>query len=291
MTDSPEEKYSIKTKIGEGAVGDVFLAKNTFTKELVAIKEMELSEKILPAITLEISIMKMNDHPNLIKYLDSFLLNKRNLWLVMEYMSGGSLTNILNQYDYGLMLSETQIARISYEILCGLKYLHDNNRIHRDIKSDNILISEDGSIKICDFGYSIQLTLLQDVRTTVVGTPYWMAPEVIRGKEYNEKIDIWSLGIVTMEMAQGKPPYLDHPPLRAMFFITTRGIPDLSNAEKWSDHFKSFIRSCVTIDQNNRPDSQSLISHQLFDYLTPKGDIHECVQKAKQIKERDFEIL
>jgi len=291
-TENPENKYKVKQKIGEGAVGDVYLARIKETKELVAIKEIELSEKIIPAITLEISIMKNNNHPNIIQYYDSFIINKRKLWLVMEYMEGGSVTNVLYQYEYGIKFSEAHIARIIFECLSGLKYLHDYNRIHRDIKSDNILISNDGSVKLCDFGYAIQLTLLQNVRTTVVGTPYWMAPEVIRGKSYTTKIDIWSIGIVAMELAQGKPPYLEHPPLRAMFLITTRGIPGLSNPDEWSENFISFIDSCLKVDPNERPDAKDLLLHPLFKQLAPKIEIFELIQRAKVMKEtRDFVIL
>jgi serine/threonine protein kinase len=139
----------------------------------------------------------------------------------MEYMGGGCLTVILEQYD-SLRMREDHIARVCMDTLEALAYMHDLHRIHRDIKSDNILLSSTGVVKIADFGYAAQLTEKKRKRNTIVGTPYWMAPELIRGQSYDVKVDLWSLGIMVMEMAEGEPPYMDFPPLRALFLITTK---------------------------------------------------------------------
>jgi len=209
----------------------------------------------------------------------------------MEYMGGGSLADILFQYNSGLRMTELQIASVCYETLKGLKYLHDSHRIHRDIKSDNILVNNDGSIKIADFGYAAQLTLGRQYRTTVVGTPYWMAPELIRGNEYDAKVDVWSLGIMSMEMAQGEPPYMDHPPLRALFLITTKGIPPMAHPALWSSNMKNFINQCITVETENRPDSTQLLEHTFFEELAPLKEIYECVQKSIEIKKKEKENL
>lgn len=198
--------------------------------------------------------MKTSDHPNIVKYHDSFLVNN-SLWVVMEFMDGGCLTDILEEYDT-VPLSESQIAYICRETLNGLAYIHSLDRIHRDIKSDNLLLNMDGKISIADFGYAAQLKGNKEKRTTIVGTPYWMAPELIRGQEYTakvfpplstlsllahtSKVDIWSLGIMIMEMAEGDPPYMEFPPLRALFLITTKGIPGLRDPDSWSSEFSDF---------------------------------------------------
>jgi len=259
-------------------------------KEKVAIKEIELTDKNVDSITAEIAIMAINNHPNLVKYIDSFLLSKKRLWVIMEYMGGGCLADILFQYENGLRMTELQIATVCFETLKGLQYLHDTHRIHRDIKSDNILVHTDGSIKLADFGYAAQLTLERQFRNTVVGTPYWMAPELIKGLEYGPKVDIWSLGIMAMEMAQGEPPYMDHPPLRALFLITTKGIPPLAQPGLWSTNFKDFISQCIN-DEENRPNSQELLKHPFFLELAPVIEIYECIVNAKELKKREKENL
>lgn len=131
--------------------------------------------------------------------------------------------------------------------------------IHRDIKSDNILIGSRGEVKIADFGYAAQLTQQKTKRNTIVGTPYWMAPELIRGQNYDTKVDIWSLGIMIMEMAEGEPPYMEFPPLRALFLITTKGIPDLKDPGKWSSPFRQFVALCLEKDPEKRPDADELL--------------------------------
>jgi len=208
----------------------------------------------------------------------------------MEYMDAGSLTDIVDAYDLGIRLNEPQIARVCYEVLQGLLYLHNNNRIHRDIKSDNVLVSSNGSIKLADFGYTAQLTRERINRTTAVGTPYWMAPEVIRGQQYKLNVDIWSLGIMIMEMAEGNPPYIEHPPLRAVFLITTKGIPGLKHISRWTTQFIDFLDLCLTTDPDVRPHSIDLLKHEYLNTLSSSLEVYDSVQKVREIKCREIKL-
>ena len=256
----PTALYPDLRKIGEGAAGEVFLATDSHTGKRVAIKKMALNAQNLKLISTEIQIMKTSKHPNIIEYFDSYIVDKK-LWVVMEFMGAGCLTEILDQYQNGVHMTEPQMAYVCRANLRGLQYVHSMHRIHRDIKSDNILLGSDGSCKIADFGYAAQLTQERSKRGTIVGTPYWMAPELIRGQNYDQKVDIWSLGIMVMEMAEGDPPYMDFPPLRALFLITTKGIPGLKNPEKWSVEFKDFIAQCLEKEAENRPTAEQLLYH------------------------------
>jgi len=227
--------------------------------------------------------MKTTIHENIVRYIDSFLV-EQVLWVAMEYMGGGCLTDCLEIFSY-LQLAEDQIAFVAKEVLKGLRFIHHHHRVHRDIKSDNILMGQNGSIKIADFGYAAQLTEERSKRTTIVGTPYWMAPELIRGENYDQKVDIWSLGIMIMEMSEGEPPYMDLPPLRALFFITTKGIPGLKNPEKWSNDFKEFLNQCLSVDSTQRPESSVLLQHQYLTKACAQNDFKNVVEKTHKIRE------
>jgi serine/threonine protein kinase len=145
--------------------------------------------------------------------------------------------------------------------LRALRYIHRSHRIHRDIKSDNILLNSKGEVKIADFGYAAQLTEEKNKRRTVVGTPYWMAPELIRGHDYGTKVDIWSTGIMLMEMIEGEPPYLEYPPLRALFLITTKGIPPIQKPDLFSNDLIDFYDKCLEKDVDKRPEADYLLEH------------------------------
>jgi len=285
-TDNHEELYTIVEKVGEGAVGAVFLATLNTTNESVAVKEMEINDKNVKLITTEIAILRSCDHPNIIKYYDCFMITKRKLWLIMEFMPGGCLTDVLEQYRKGLSLTETQIARICHESLLGLNYLHAQNRIHRDIKSDNVLINSEGVVKLADFGFAAQLTQSRNNRVTVVGTPYWMAPELIRGQPYDSKVDVWSMGIMAMEMAEGDPPYMEHPPLRALFLITTKGIPPVSKPQKWTEQYKDFLNKCLTVEPIDRPTVSILLNHPFLQKQAPSQEIYAKAMEAKVLKDK-----
>lgn len=282
----PTVLYPDLRKIGEGAAGEVFLATDSQSGRRVAIKKMPLTAQNLKLISTEIQIMKTSKHPNIIEYIDSYIVEKK-LWVVMEFMGAGCLTEVLDQFDAGVAMTEAQVAFVCKSTLKGLAYAHSMHRIHRDIKSDNILLGSDGSCKIADFGYAAQLTQEKAKRFTIVGTPYWMAPELIRGQNYDQKVDIWSLGIMVMEMAEGDPPYMDFPPLRALFLITTKGIPGLKHPEKWSTEFKDFVAQCLEKEAENRPTADQLLFHP---FIVKYADIPEsnlipvinAARKAKQ---------
>ncbi|KAK5577799.1 hypothetical protein RB653_002747 [Dictyostelium firmibasis] len=271
------------TKIGEGAAGEVFVVTQLKTNNRVAIKKMPLNQQNMKLIVTEIGIMKSCRHQNIIGYIDSYLVGD-SLWVAMEFMGGGCLTEILEQFN-SVKLVEAQIAYVCAETLKGLAYIHSQHRIHRDIKSDNILLGTDGSVKLADFGYAAQLTKSKQKRVTIVGTPYWMAPELIRGQNYDRKVDIWSLGIMAMEMAESEPPYMSFPPLRALFLITTKGIPDLKDQNKWSDDFKDFVKKCLDKDVENRPEAKVLLNHPFLKTACNSNGLVPAIMEAKKAKE------
>jgi serine/threonine protein kinase len=283
--DNPHHIYLNVEKCGEGAAGEVFSAYEKDTKRRVAIKKMTVNKENLKLVITEISIMKTSHHGSIIEYFDSFIVDNSQLWVVMEFMDGGCLTDILDEYE-SVSLTEKQIALICKETLLGLEYMHSQNRIHRDIKSDNILLSSSGAVKIADFGYAAQLTSEKIKRNTIVGTPYWMAPELIRGQEYTNKVDIWSTGIMIMEMAEGNPPYMEHPPIRALFLITTKGIPSLKSPGSWSSDFKAYVEWILNLEPSSRPDATQLLRHSFLQRIADHSELATVVMRAKQAKEK-----
>eukprot|EP01121_Diplochlamys_sp_Union-15-3_P014911 TRINITY_DN481_c0_g3_i1.p1 TRINITY_DN481_c0_g3~~TRINITY_DN481_c0_g3_i1.p1 ORF type:complete len:764 (+),score=155.36 TRINITY_DN481_c0_g3_i1:104-2293(+) len=284
----PSTLYPELKKIGEGGAATVYSSVHSSGKT-VAIKKMDLNPSNTKVMIQEISLMKDCSHDNIVSYIASYL-NKKELWVVMEYMGGGCLTEVLDNHKT-LPLRESQIAYVCLCTLRGLAFIHSKFRIHRDIKSDNILLGCSGEVKIADFGYAAQLTKTQQKRQSVVGTPYWMAPEVIRGQAYGTKIDIWSLGIMLMEMAEGDPPYMDHPPLRALFLITTNGIPPLKDENKWSSDMRDFLSRCLQPKFVNRPTAPELLQHQFLKTACSSEGMVGIIQKVKQLKEEQLKHI
>jgi serine/threonine protein kinase len=228
----------------------------------VAVKVLRpKNEEEFLLYSFEIAVMSSMLHDNLLKLFCSYKQNDR-LYMVLEYADAGSLTDLIYFLsDRGLHLNEPEIAYILREIMAGLKALHIMNRLHRDIKSDNTLLSRGGQVKLADFGYTAQVTEKQPKRNSVIGTPYWMAPEVCRGVDYDTKVDIWSTGVLAIECAEGAPPLLHEPQMKAMFIIATEGPPVLKKKHEWTEEFNDFIARCTVLDPRARATAAEMLRH------------------------------
>eukprot|EP00002_Diphylleia_rotans_P010466 TRINITY_DN2093_c0_g1_i1.p1 TRINITY_DN2093_c0_g1~~TRINITY_DN2093_c0_g1_i1.p1 ORF type:complete len:487 (-),score=120.37 TRINITY_DN2093_c0_g1_i1:201-1661(-) len=256
--EDPTKLFTNLRKVGEGASGLVFFAKHSKLKRDVAVKKIDMStESNQKLIKSEIYNMKRLKHPCIVEYIASHYC-AQEIWVILEFMDGGSLTEVVTSDK---RMTEPQIARVCIDTLSALNFLHKMSVIHRDIKSDNILINSKGEIKLADFGYCAQLTKERAKRTSVVGTPYWMAPELVRGHEYGTKVDIWSTGILVIEMTDGEPPYIDYPPIRALFLIATNGTPEIKQPERLSSDLKEFILASLIVDVEKRSSAEDLLKH------------------------------
>ncbi|XP_031830849.1 serine/threonine-protein kinase msn isoform X17 [Nomia melanderi] len=299
----PAGIFELIEVVGNGTYGQVYKGRHTKTGQLAAIKVMDVTEDEEEEIKLEINVLKRySNHRNIATYYGAFVKKSSpgkddQLWLVMEYCGAGSVTDLVKSTK-GQSLKEEWIAYISREILRGLSYLHSNKVIHRDIKGQNVLLTDNAEVKLVDFGVSAQLDRTIGRRNTFIGTPYWMAPEVIACDEnpdatYDNRSDLWSLGITALEMAESQPPLCDLHPMRALFLIP-RNPPPRLKSKKWSKKFHGFIETVLVKDYHQRPYTEQLLKHPFIrDQPTErqvriqlKDHIDRC-KKRKQEKERD----
>ena len=253
----PERVFEILERMGEGSYGSVWKARHIKSNRVVAIKIIPADSE-LNDLMKEITILKECNSDYIIRYYGSYY-KEGDLWIVMEFGDCGSLADSINK-EAGFF-SEQEIQYILASVLLGISYLHANKKIHRDIKAGNILFTKEGKAKIADFGVSAKLDTTLSKRNTVIGTPFWMAPEIIQEISYNGKADIWSLGITAIELAEGVPPYSNIHPMRAIFMIPNRPPPRLRTAGKWSQTYADFVACCLEKDPEKRPSAQELLQH------------------------------
>lgn len=243
--------------------GKVYKAVNKDNADIVALKIVPLdcdadSDASIHDLTKEIEILERCASPFVVHYYGSFLYDAQ-LWIAMEYCAAGSIADLISLRRR--CLGEREIAAICANVALGLTYLHANRNIHRDIKAGNILLAANGIAKLADFGVSAQLTNTINKRKTVIGTPFWMAPEVIQESSYDGKADIWSLGITAIEMAEGEPPLSQMHPMRAIFMIPNRPPPTLAQPTAFSSEFSDFLATCLQKNPQQRPSAEQLCSH------------------------------
>ncbi|XP_047450092.1 serine/threonine-protein kinase PAK 4 isoform X2 [Mugil cephalus] len=244
-------------KIGEGSTGIVCIATVKTTGKLVAVKKMDLRKQQRRELLFnEVVIMRDYHHENVVEMYNSYLVGDE-LWVVMEFLEGGALTDIVTH----TRMNEEQIATVCLSVLKALSVLHTQGVIHRDIKSDSILLTHDGRVKLSDFGFCAQVSKEVQRRKSLVGTPYWMAPELISRLPYGPEVDIWSLGIMVIEMVDGEPPYFNEPPLKAMKMIRDNLPPKLKNLHKVSPILKGFLDRMLVRDPAQRATASELLKH------------------------------
>nr|XP_030114298.3 serine/threonine-protein kinase PAK 3 isoform X1 [Taeniopygia guttata] len=279
--DNPIIKYIQLENIGSGTFGDVCRALDTATGGEVAIKKINLQGLIRKEVHFnELMVIKMNKHPNIVNYLKSCLVNEQ-LWLVMEYMDGGTLSDVISK----TYLCEDEMAAISRECLQGLDFLHSNHVIHRDVKSSNILLRTDGSVKLADSGLFAQLTPEQSRRSSVAGTSGWMAPEVVTGQAYGPKVDVWSFGIVGIEMVEQEVPYWNETPDSPQLLIAIRGTPKLQQPNRFSPSLRDFLSCCLQTDEARRWSAKDLLQHPFITFAEPVSSLVPLIVSVKKRKE------
>ncbi|CAG7819546.1 unnamed protein product [Allacma fusca] len=278
--DDPERIFEDLREIGHGSFGAVYFARNKETKEIVAIKKMSYTGKQSidkwQDIVKEIRFLTLLDHPNTIEYKGCYL-KEHTAWLVMEYCLG-SASDILEVHKRPL--KEDEIAAICDGVLKGLQHLHSIERIHRDVKAGNILLTENGTVKLADFGSAS----IQCPANSFVGTPYWMAPEVILAMDegqYDGKVDVWSLGITCVELAERKPPYFNMNAMSALYHIAQNDSPTLGGLNNWSDVFRRFVESCLKKNPTERPTCSRLLAHPFITRPRSPHVITDLINRTK----------
>jgi p21-activated kinase 1 len=265
-------------KLDEGSTCVVYKALHPDLNQIVAVKEMQLTPKNERLIMEETRLMASMNHPNIVRSYSSHKVDD-TLWILMELMDGGSLTNVATYCE----CQEPHIAYFAREVLKALDYMHKRNKIHRDIKTDNVLLKRNGEVKLGDFGYTAQLSSDQECRKSIVGTPYWMAPELIKSKPYSFAVDIWSLGIMCRELAEGEPPYVEVPPMRALYLIVSAGIPPIKSEETRSPEMLDFLNQCLMVDPGKRATAETLLQHPFLKTAAQQEQIPPLIKLADEL--------
>lgn len=265
----------------------MFKAVDTRDGQLVALKLLDVNDGSLDDIKGEIDILQ-KCKSDCIVALKGVFQKAKTIWIAMEFCAAGSLRDMMNICHQ--TLTEAQIASVMKMSLLGLHYLHERRTIHRDLKAANILVTESGHCKLADFGVSAEIATTLSRRSTVIGTPNWMAPEVIRESAYDASADIWSLGITAIELAVGDPPLSDLHPMTAMFKIPHAPPPTLPNPKRWSKDFHDFIKTCLQKEPKNRPPAQWFLENHAFVKNAPGREIilsfaESCMMEMKAFKE------
>jgi len=249
-------------RIGSGGLADVYVAIDRRNSERVALKIMKVTAKNFGFLIPELINHKTCHHPNVVAFKDAYFISeKQELWVALELMNRGDLTNRLTAPNAVLPMTEPEISFICNQILNALNYMHSLNLVHRDLKSDNVLINSNGEFKLADFGMAVQLSNKQSSLKTVVGSPYWMAPEILMEHNYGKEVDVWSFGAVVMEMIDGVPPYYQFPPEKATKLIVENGAPAPKNIDKMSHELKDFLMQCMYMEPKRRATMDQLLQH------------------------------
>uniref|UniRef100_A0A8C8DPD2 non-specific serine/threonine protein kinase n=1 Tax=Oryzias sinensis TaxID=183150 RepID=A0A8C8DPD2_9TELE len=281
---NPEEIWEIIGELGDGAFGKVFKAQNKQNGTLAAAKVIDTkSEDELEDYMVEIDILASCDHPHIVKLLDAFYFEAK-LWILIEFCAGGAVDAIMLELERPL--TEPQIRVVCKQTLEALVYLHERKIIHRDLKAGNILLSLDGEVKLADFGVSAKNTKTLQRRVSFIGTPYWMAPEVVmcetsKDRPYDYKADIWSLGVTLIEMAQVEPPNHEMNPMRVLLKIAKSEPPTLMQPSRWSPEFSDFLRKALDKNVDNRWSPLQLLQHPFVTSVSDSRPLLELIAEAK----------
>jgi len=257
---------------GKGGFGRVYGGlKKPEERIKVAVKVMpHCSEKEKRFNAAEVGFLSFCDHPSIVKYFCSFQLD-HEIWAVMEFLEGGTLDQAVKAYNF----EDKQIAYVAKEVLKGLKFLHSENLVHRDLKSQNVMMSIKGEIKMIDFGLCVDMS--DGVKSSMVGSPFWMPPEMIQRKPYNNKVDIWSLGVCLMELANGHAPNHKNS-IKAMFVAATEGYPQpFEKPKMWNDIFKDFLSKCLQMNAADRPEASELLKHEFLKCADTSKDMRKIL--------------